>query len=484
MIVRTPRLLIGSAFTVQLLAFVLSVVLAGAASTSFAATRKFAASRALGTGAGDSEANAARFADPKFWESVRQEITHGPLTVILLDGSYLDVVSLSSIGNADHRLTVESQRPGGALFAGPGRFLVGGGLNMTVRGLAFTETDPKANIYKLSFGLDSKSGRVSERVLIEDCLFHDSLVYYGTLGVHRGSHHVTIHRNTFRNIGFDGHAHMIYTAYDVHHIKVIGNDFQNCRGDYVRFRDNADFGEVRFNTFRSTEAQFNRPFIHIPVFNDVNPGDEFHASNYLFTDNRMEYESTAGSPDRRNAMGYLSSGFEPAHVHMLPTAAEGKVLQQGTTDAKRQLLLDQYGIDLRKVRVYRNEIQNQNRTFHYWANPALGAKSRGWSGFAEMADAINVSPPRPGDVHVDGLLDATDVAYFQRGLAASDERAFLLDDAIWFGDYQAADMNGDGAVNTADIPAFIERCRGHVPDEALQSLFKTAAEMQKQRTAH
>jgi len=460
---------------------VLAVVVSAFSSGAQAATTRYFAPETRGKGTAESPAHAAKITDATAWNQVREELIRGPVKVVLLDGRYESVVSLSSIGSAEHRLTVESQRPGGAVFAGPGRFLIVGALNMTVRGLTFTETDPKANIYKLSFGLDSKAGRVSERVFVEDCHFHDSLVYYGALGIHRGSHHVTVHRNTFRNIGFDGHAHMIYTAYDVHHIKVIGNEFENCRGDYVRFRDNADFGEVRFNTFRSTDAEFNRPFIHMPVFNDVNPGDEFHASNYLFTDNRMEYRATTGSADRRDAMGYLSSGFEPAHVHMLPTAAEGKVLLKGTADAKRQLLLKQYGIDLGKVRIYRNVIENQNRIFHYWALAAHGAKSRGWTGFAEVADALDMSPPQPGDVHVDGLMDATDVAYFRRALAAADERAFLLDQSVWFGDYRAGDMNGDGVVNSADIPAFVERCRGHVAEEELRPLLEAVGEKRKER---
>ncbi len=415
-----------------------------------------AAPQSRGTASGQTSTDAARFSSPEFWNEVRRQLDRDHVTVVLQNGRYTDVVSLGQLGRPLRRLTIRAETPHRAIFAGPGRIRFGGAVNVTVRDLAFTDSDPDARIYKLSFSVDRETGRVSENILIEDCQFYDAPVYYGALGVSNGGHHVTIHRNTFRNIGSGTTAHMIYTAYDVHHIKVIGNSFVDCRGDYVRFRDNADHCEVRFNEFRSRAPLYNRPFVQMPVFNDVDPGDEFHASHYLFTDNTFTYDSTDGPPDHRDAMGYHTSGFDPPGFHLLPTADEAAILRGGSPEEKRRLCLDVFHIDLEQVRVYRNRLTNHNRLFRYSAKAAYGSKHRGWQGVEEIGDAIHSTPPIPGDVCVDGRIDERDALAFEHALAAEDERAFLLDPAVWFGDYRAADLNGDGQVDAADKPLFDE----------------------------
>src|SRR5690606_11790984 len=136
-----------------------------------------------------------------------------------------------------------------------------GSQNIAVRNFGFTgdASDQSVWIYKLvASSSGSGASRVpSKNILFEGNSFYNAPTYYGAIGVSHGSHHVTIHDNTFRRIGRDGHAHMIYSAYDGHHVKVIGNTFEDSTGDYVRFRDNYDFGEVRLNTFLSKSSAYN-----------------------------------------------------------------------------------------------------------------------------------------------------------------------------------------------------------------------------------
>jgi hypothetical protein len=106
--------------------------------------------------------------------------------------------------------------------------------------------------------------------------------------------------------------------------------------------------------------------------------------------------------------------------------------------------------------VFRNRIKNHNRLFHYSVHAAYGSKPRGWEGVEDIGDAINSTPPQPGDIHVDGRIDEEDARYLERALAASSERDFLLDPAVWFGDYRAADLNGDGQVTADDTALFRE----------------------------
>ena len=59
---------------------------------------------------------------------------------------------------------------------------------------------------------------------------------------------------------------MAYNAYDPKHIRFVDCHFEDCAGDYVRFRDGTDFGVVVGCTFKSTGnyRNVNMPFISKP----------------------------------------------------------------------------------------------------------------------------------------------------------------------------------------------------------------------------
>jgi len=457
--------------TCTAIAILLCLLLTVIAQPAAAQTQLFVAPAARGDGTGSSAANAADYTSVRFWSRINAALDAGPVTVTFLDGEYAarDLV-IQGIGHPDHRLTLQSESPGGAVFAGPAFMQLRGVQNVAVRNFRFTGSDPRRTIYKLQIrsagaGNDNFAWP-SQYILIEGNQFVDALTGYGAIGVSHGSHHITIHDNLFQNVGNGTGAHMIYSAYHPHHIKVIGNRFIDSRGDYVRFRDYSDFGEVRNNTFLSTGPEFNRVFVQIPVFNDVNPGDETHASNYLIRDNSFTFYA-ARPGDGQDAMGFHSSGYNPPGLEYLPTAEGGRILTSGTPEQKRQLMLDTMNIDLSKVRVFDNTLTNVRRRFVYTATPNYGAVSRGWTGTADISDAVNTTYLGAGDVYSDGVLDENDIPLFLLALQHTGEMEFLLDERVWFGDYRAADLNGDGKVDLGDVEPFLALFEGVVPDEAL-----------------
>lgn len=434
----------------------------------------YVAPRRSGNGSGTSAADAASYTNVVIWTKVRSLLNQDAVTVIFIDGEYrIGDLLLMNMGHPDHRLILQSETVGGAVFAGKSAMRLAGVQNVTVRNFGFT-SDPNASVLLqvldtnmgTGTGVDSARGKVSHHVLIEGNIFYDAPTVYGALTIRNGSHHVTVYNNTFRNVGLTSGAHFLYIYADVHHIKVIGNSFQDSTGDYVRFRHNADFGEVRRNTFISTASKYNMMFVRFAVFNDVDPGDEYHASNFLVRDNDFRFYAV-GTAATQDAVGYTSTGFSPPGVSYLPTAEVGQIMTTGSVEQKRQALLDTMNIDMTKVRVYNNTYTNVRYPFRFWVSVDYGAKSQGWAGLADFTGVANDTYLGSGDTLSDGVLDQKDIAQFLLALDAADEMDFLLDDRVWFGDYQAADINGDGKVDIQDAKLFLALFESRVPAEDL-----------------
>src|SRR5699024_6882817 len=82
-------------------------------------------------------------------------------------------------------------------------------------------------------------------------------IIYGATGCsYEETSHITFKQDTFKRIGKAGTAHMIYNAYGADHIYVMDCHFEDCRGDYVRFRDDCDYGLVSGCTFLKKSEQF------------------------------------------------------------------------------------------------------------------------------------------------------------------------------------------------------------------------------------
>jgi hypothetical protein len=428
-----------------------------------------------GDRSGSDFANAASYVDYRVWSSVRTALNDGPVTVTFQDGKYsFASLEVRDMGHPEHRLVLQSQSPGGAIFVGPYMIKLAGVQNATVRGFTFTGLENPKYSYLLQV-IDTLEGEgpggiprgnLSHHILIENNTFIDAPTIYGAISIRNAAHHVTVYNNTFRNIGSGSGAHMLYIFADTHHVKVIGNTFTDCKGDYIRFRHNANFGEVRNNTFTSTAAAYNLMFIRMNAINDVNPGNEYHADTFLIRDNSFTYYAT-GANANQDPIGYTSSGFNPIGLEYMPNAQSGKALTSGNAEQIRKVMLDTMNIDLMKTRVYNNSYVNERYQVRYYATASFGSQSQGWVGLANISNAVNSTYIGAGDVYSDGILDEQDINLFMLALEAEDELDFLLDERVWFGDYQAADMNGDGKIDAKDIALFIEKFTDLVPSEAL-----------------
>lgn len=401
-----------------------SLLLAGVAcATTAEAIRLFVASGAIGTGDGSGPGAAADFRDMKFWQGINARLAEQPVTITFLAGTYViseardrrqPPLQLDGLGDARHSLVLEGERAGAVVFTrhvadrriadypkaeraglkGPGLFFFLNGRNATVRNLTFTAPEVPMG-YATNFG-------GGKDVTIERCHWHDLQgVYFGATGTTgAATDHVTFRDCRFERVGSGGHAHMIYNAYDPLHIRLVGCHFEDCGGDYVRFRDGTDYGVVVNCTFRSTGRYLgtHMPFVAVPLFNDDNPAEKKRTANYeyfgthfLICGNRFIYESEE-KPDTRVAVLFNHSGFDPPNRRHLLDPAEAKILREGTADERRALVGRNLGVDLAQVHVFGNEHTHVAHRGVYRCNAAYGARPRGGEGRFEIGDLFNTAP--------------------------------------------------------------------------------------------
>jgi hypothetical protein len=385
--------------------------------------RLYAAPAALGGGDGSVREHAADFRSMKFWNGINAKLAEAPVTVTLLAGRYvisedprrkLPALQLSGLGHDRNPLVIEGEHAGAVIFTrhasdkkivdypkaerpnlkGPGFFFLTASRNATVRNLNFTARD-----VPIGYATNFAGGR---NVTIENCHWYDLQgVYFGATGTTgAATDHVTFRNCRFERVGSGGHAHMIYNAYDPLHLRLVGCHFEDCAGDYVRFRDGTDYAVVTDCTFRSTGKYIgvHMPFIAIPLFNDDNPAApkstpnyEYFGTHFLFCHNRFIYE-TDEKPDTRVAVVFHHSGFDPPGRRHLLNPAEAAILRHGSAAQKRDLVRRNLGIDLAAVHVFGNESVGVAHAGIYRCHAAYGAKPRGGEGLFAIGDLFNADP--------------------------------------------------------------------------------------------
>lgn len=327
--------------------------------------------------------------DNTFWANIKTLLLSGPVDVVFADGIYnlTSTIVLDNIGNSTNRLQLKCNTIGAAVLKGSIAKLMGLNYakNVLIHRLRFTGgvTDYALTIQR------------SQNITVAYCVFDDMPnVYYGALGAHYNtSDNIIIRQNKFEKVGFDGHAHMIYGAYGVKRMKVINNTFKDCAGAFVRFRgDNSTHGVVFGNTFTSTgtyKTGVNPIFIEIPVFNDVNPGDERFGTDFMITKNTFNY-STTGNQSTRYALVFHHSGFNPPGRTHLISAADATILTSGTVTAKRNIMLNNMGLDGSKILFGGNTNTNVASNVSYRCQGGYGAVAP-WTGIVSIGTAVNSS---------------------------------------------------------------------------------------------
>jgi len=343
-----------------------------------------------GTKSGKSAINAADFLDPKLWDQVRKQLLKEPTEVLFLEGEYNrayteEALVLDKIGHPDNKLTLK----GGddvifTLNEGvkTKSYVIDfrGAQNILMDGFHFTGNG--SINYVVRFTRIPGGAIPTTNITFQNSSFIDMEgVIYGATGCsYEETSHITYKNITFKRIGVAGTAHMIYNAYGASNIHVIDCYFEDCMGDFVRFRDRCDYGIVSGSTFLKTLDRFEgRVFISMPQFNSREPvGDEYFSTNYAFFDNIFTNKTFVTTD---NALTFYHAGFSPPEWNYLLNNEEGSVLRTGTTIQKTNLLQENFGIDPAKVRMHNNTFSSRiTRILALITMPSYGALNKGFSG--------------------------------------------------------------------------------------------------------
>ncbi|MEM9597941.1 MAG: hypothetical protein AAGD06_27000 [Acidobacteriota bacterium] len=381
----------------------------------------FVAPESRGDGTGLSPADAADYRDFEspdgFWKrTVADLLELGSVSVSFAGGTYArGQLFLESVGHGTHTLVLHGAPDHSTVFwIAPGdapksNIFCRRCTNLVFRYFRFTGAG------EIDYVLRFRSG--CTYMAIDRCLWEElPNVGFGATGVtDAGTSHVTYTDCIFRRVGPDSHAHMMYHAHDAHHVTVSHCIFEDCAGDYVRFRDLVDHSSVvdcRFvstGTYPSREPA-SRPFITMPLFNDCKPGSddcpdplthrqyEYFGTHYVFARNTFEYRNHPGHGNPF-AIAFEHYGHDPPGRNHLLTPWEGNLLVRGEAEERRMLLKANCGIDMDRVRVYSNQFVEVRRRFTFGSHVDYGAATKGWEGYANIDSLANADPGpdmRPG----------------------------------------------------------------------------------------
>ncbi|MFD1628335.1 T9SS type A sorting domain-containing protein [Pseudopedobacter beijingensis] len=353
----------------------------------FSQVTRFVGPESVGSGDGMTAANAADFLNTNFWTDIQLLLQTQPVTVKFIAGIYSRAYTekrlyLNQKGHAKNQLVLEGDL-NNTIFTAPTGYQesaimiwIYNSRNIIIKNFSFTGNGKVNYVLRMTSG----QGGVTKDILVENCHWYDMKgVEYGATGVGQPTTSYVTYKNcSFKRIGSGSGAHMIYNAYGSHHISIIDSHFEDCTGDYVRFRDNLDYGTVSGSTFIRTSGYSNRPFISVPLFNDIDPGDEVFATNYSFTNNVFT--------NATEAIKFYSSGYDPIGRNHLLTASEGGILSGGTAQQKKNLLLNNFNINTDLIRLDDNTFNIITREVTMESVTNYGSQSRGWTGAVDISE--------------------------------------------------------------------------------------------------
>ncbi len=345
----------------------------------------YAAPMSKGTGDGSSAANAAEYLDKSFWNKVQEGLNKNAVTVWLGNGVYnTGTLNLSLMGDPTHQLTVRAETDYQVKMIADSTMAyilnLKGAENMVVRGMIF-----KGPCRSFAVACHAEGKRVARNLRIENCQFLDlEKAKFGGLLLAEASN-IIVRGCTFNNVGIGGGSHMIYSNTDSRDLAVIGCSFSDCKGDYVRFRNGTGYVRVDSCSFCSNKPIYSNEFILVPLFNDINPGDEFFGTDYQFTNNRFTYKAEGR---RRHAIQFRCDGYNVSPndgLNYQVSENECKILNSGTVSEKAVLLKDHMGLDNSRIKVYGNTYSNVDHKVVYWYHPNYGVKNKD-NGFCDISD--------------------------------------------------------------------------------------------------
>ena len=357
-----------------------------AQSQSTSQSTYWVAPAAQGTGDGSSAANAAAYLSTALWQKVQDGLNANNTTVWMINGTYdSGTLKLNFMGDPMHKLIIQAVTDYQVIMSvNPGTSYIidlKGTHNFFVRGLVFTGP---CSSFAVACWSDGK--KTARHLQFVNCKFKDiTKAKFGALYLCKADH-IILQGCSFSNVGINGGSHMIYSDQNCRNLSIINSDFTDCKGDYVRFRNETGYIKVDSCKFNSTNIDYNQEFILVPLFNDVNPGDEFFATDYQFTNNTFTY-NVAGR--RRHAIQFRCDGYNVPTFDGLDYIVADKdsaILNNGTASQKAAILGSKMGLDNSKIKIYGNKYFNVDYEVVYWHHPNYGSKSEGYTGFCNISN--------------------------------------------------------------------------------------------------
>ena len=392
---------------------------------------------ALGNGSGSDWNNRADYTNATFWNTMQTALNTGPVVVRFAGATYTQgLLDLSSKGHPINQLTLMANTLYAPVFSSavPHQLKLRGSQNIRVYGLTFSGS----GITSFAVWCQS-SGKNSSRFITFDTCKFDALtgVDFGAIGILDNSRDITVTGCTFNNVGTGGGSHMLYCDHDARNITVTNCSFTDCKGDYVRFRDDTDFAKVDNCTFHSNSATYNQDFIRMPLFNDVNPGDEYFGTDFQFTNNTFTYDSTSGT--NRVAIVFDVNGFNSPGYDFSPTTTQAATLSGTDYAAARSLLSANMGIEGLRVHVYGNTFSGTAfwEAYGYFAN--YGSTGSGVNGYTNV---------RPGVWATSGTLGAAPKLSFNANFERTG-RWLRNWDSMWSGTAPVSHAGLNGTAKSA-----------------------------------
>lgn len=367
----------------------------------------YVAPNSLGIADGLSKESAADFLDQSFWAQIDKTLRKDSVEVIFLPGIYSRAYTekalvLRDIGYDNDNWLLLSGNENVSYPALEGlaeksvMIDIIGCKNLRMSNFHFTGNGEIGYVLRISTTASSSS---NNNIIIENCSWKDMRgVIYGATGAHNRSAPINSTTNItykdcfFARIGIDSHSHHMYHAHNASRIKIINCHFEDCTGDYVRFRDSNDFIVINNCVFIHNNGFDTRhsPFIAVPLFNSREPvGDEYFVTNYAFSNN--EFISKPGV-NTNYGLYFGQWGFSPPEYSYLLTSEEGAILVSGSNEEKSELIKTNFGIDVKKIRIAKNSFtENIKNKLTLRSYPSYGAVSLGWEGAASIFDLVNKS---------------------------------------------------------------------------------------------
>ncbi len=347
---------------------------------------KYVSHEMIGKGTGKSAKDAADFLDAKFWEEVKLTLTKEGVVVKFLAGDYSRAYTekpllIHNMGHEKNQLVLEGVT-GSTIFTAPMghkekavMFEIKDAQNIIVKNFSFTGNGKIGYVLRIT----SSKDKTTKNILVENCNWSDMRgVIYGTTGCHKpGTSDVTYKNCVFKRVGIDSHSHHMYHAHGATRINVLDSHFEDSTGDYVRFRDNCNYITVKGSTFVRNENFPVYPFVSIPLFNNIDPGDERFSSHFTVTGNSF----TNG----KYAVAFHNYGYNFPGFNYLLTASEGAILQSGNAEAQKQLMNSHFGIDAGKIIVKDNKYNKVTTKVGLGTFARYGAPSKGFNGWGDIS---------------------------------------------------------------------------------------------------